>query len=346
MLISLSACAQTGITTKEEDAPFRASEGQSPTGANPEDSVNNTRGTGKPSIVCVIFPQYDWVREILGERSDRFDLTLLVDTLVDLHNYQPSVSDIIRIGTCDLFIHVGGNSDGWVDDVLKQSANPDMIVLNLIEVIGDAVKMELILEGMEHDCDDDCDDLGHNHDGDHVHEDEHVWLSLRFAKTICAAITDVLSELDPDNAGYYSGNLTAYTDRLTSLDMEYQAAADAANVTTLVFADRFPFRYMMDDYGLGFYAAFSGCSAETEASFSTIVFLATKVEELVLNHVMVTESADQSLARTVINSTPRKSQQILVLNAMQSVTRRDIDNGATYLSIMESNLAVLREALG
>jgi zinc transport system substrate-binding protein len=162
---------------------------------------------------------------------------------------------------------------------------------------------------------------------------------------MCTAIADVLVALDPDNEDIYRSNLAAYIDKLTSLDMEFQAAADVASVTTLVFADRFPFRYLMDDYGLSFYAAFSGCSAASEASFSTIVFLATKVVELGLNNIMVTESADKSIARTVINSTPERSQQILVLNAIQSVLRRDIDNGMTYLSIMENNLSVLKEAL-
>jgi len=320
----------------------------------------NTPEIEKLSIVCATFPQYDWVRAIIGDNENRFDLTLLMDNLVDLHNYQPTVSDIVTIAASDLFIHVGGESDGWVGDVLRQATNPDMIVINLLDVAGDAVKMALDFEGMQDDA---AHDHGHSHghshshshshapasapthDEIHDHEDEHVWLSLRLAKTICTAITDVLASLDPDNAGEYRSNLASYVDKLSALDMAYQAAVNAANTTTLVFADRFPFRYLMDDYGLSYYAAFSGCSAETEASFSTIVFLATKVEELALNSVMVTESADQSIARTVISSTPRRNQQIHVLNAMQSVTRRDIHNGATYLSIMESNLGVLREAL-
>jgi zinc transport system substrate-binding protein len=329
----------------------------------------------KLNIVSTIFPQYDWVRQILGNKAEHHDLTLLIDSRVDLHSYQPSVSDIVKIGASDLFIHVGGISDEWVNDVLRQASNPNMIIINLIDVLGDAVKLDTPIEGTQghddnggddghhghghtcsshstpapiHTCDsghshnDDCDDDCDDH---HDHEDEHVWLSLQNAKAICAAIANALTALDPDNAEAYQTNLTAYVEKLSALNREYQAAANAANVTTLVFADRFPFRYLMDDYGLNYYAAFSGCSAETEASFSTIVFLARKVDELDLNYIMVTESANLSIAETVISSTAEKNQQILVLDGMKTVTRRDIDNGVTYLSIMESNLEVLKEAL-
>jgi zinc transport system substrate-binding protein len=299
----------------------------------------------KLSIVCATFPLYDWVREIIGENTDRFEVTLLMDNLVDLHSYQPSVSDIVKIGAADLFIHVGGHSDGWVEDVLRTAANPDMIVLNSVELLGDSVVMEVEIEGAEHICDDDCDD-DHSSGDIKLNEDEHVWLSLRHAANLVFVIGHAIDFLDSGNASsVYSDNAIAYRHRLLDLNMEYQEMADAADINTLVFADRFPFRYMMDDYGLNFYAAFSGCSAASEASFSTIVFLATKVEELGLNSVMVTESGNHAIARTVIDSTPSRDQQILVLNAMQSVLRSDIDNGMTYLSVMESNLDVLRGAL-
>ena len=316
------------------------------------------------SIVSTIFPQYDWVRQILGDEAGHHNLALLMDSRIDLHSYQPSVSDIVKIAASDLFIHVGGVSDEWVDDVLRQATNPDMIVINLIDVLGDAVRMDTPIEGAQGygDCgEDDCDGDGHHHnhghshdhngghddDGDHhhEHEDEHVWLSLRNAKVICEAIAEALAALSPDSAEKYQNNLAAYIEKLSALDAEYQAAVNAASVRALLFADRFPFRYLMEDYGLGFYAAFSGCSAEAEASFSTIVFLAAKVDELGLSNVVVTESADRSIARTVISSTAEKNQQILVLNAMQSVTQSDIQNGAEYLSVMESNLDVLKEAL-
>jgi zinc transport system substrate-binding protein len=300
------------------------------------------------SIVAAIFPQYDWIREILGDTTNPFDITLLIDNQIDMHSYQPSVRDIVTVGSADLFIHAGGHSDDWVEGVLRQATNPDIIVINQLDLLrdpafGDLIRMQEAIEGSEHICDDDCDD-DHSVDGP-LHEDEHVWVSLRLAKILCTVIANVLSELDPGNAEAYHGNLAAYIERLSALDEEYQAAADAAEIDTLVFADRFPFRYLMDDYGLNYYAAFSGCSAASEASFSTIVFLATKVAELGLNNVMVTETGNHSIARAVINSTPGKDQQILVLDGMKMVTRRDIDAGMTYLSIMEDNLEVLREAL-
>ena len=170
-------------------------------------------------------------------------------------------------------------------------------------------------------------------------------MSLRNAMTISAAFADMLAEIDPEHAHDYRENFNVYAANLSALDAEYQSAVDAANHTTLVFADRFPFRYLLNDYGLRHYAAFRGCSAETEASFSTIISLANRINQLGLSVVMVTDSADQRIARTVINNTQNKDQRILVLNAIKFVPPRDIRNGVTYLSIMESNLDVLREAM-
>jgi zinc transport system substrate-binding protein len=155
----------------------------------------------------------------------------------------------------------------------------------------------------------------------------------------------MLLEIDPENAQTYRDNADAYIARLSALDAEFQAAVDEANVMTLVFADRFPFQYMMDDYGLSYYAAFRGCSAESEASFITIISLANRINQLGLNIVMVTESSDQSIARTVIDNTDAKNQRILVMNAAHSVTVAEAGTGVTYLSIMQSNLAVLKEAM-
>ena len=295
----------------------------------------------KPSIVCTIFPQYDWVRQILGEKTDNFNLTLLLNNRIDLHNYQPSVDDIIKISTCDLFIYVGGESDEWVNDILEHASNKDMIVINLLEILGDSVKIEDYIEGMQ--IEEDHDDI-HDHDHETEH-DEHVWLSLKNAKIFCSAIADALSSLDTENTGIYQSNMVSYINKLAALDLEYQTFINASPVNTLLFADRFPFRYLVDDLGINYYAAFSGCSAETEASFETIIFLAKKTDELNLNSVIVTESADQSIARTVINSTSGKNQKILVLDAMQSVTSRDVENSITYISVMEKNLSVLKEAL-
>ena len=302
------------------------------------------------NIVCTIFPQYDWVRQILGEDIEEHELTLLLNNRVDLHSYQPSVDDIVRISTCDLFIFVGGDSDGWVANVLRNEHNPDMIVINLMDILGEDVKAdESVLDDDDehdhHDHDDDDDD--DDDDDEHDHEnDEHVWLSLKNAILFCNVITDALSSLNAEKDEVYRNNSSAYINRLSTLDANYHSALDMAPIRTLVFADRFPFRYLLDDYGINYYAAFSGCSAETEASFSTIISLSEKVNEYELHTIMVTESADRSIANTVISNTNEKNQQILMLDAMQSVTANDIQNGTTYILVMESNLEVLRAALG
>ena len=293
------------------------------------------------SIVCTIFPQYDWVRQIIGEElAHRFDITFLINSGIDLHSFNPSVRDMTRIKTSDVFIHVGGHSENWVDDVLR-GADPDMVTLNMMEVLIDVLGEQNLLEGF---CEDDCDD-DHDHNFDEPHSDEHVWLSLRRSKILCEAIADMLAEIDPENAQTYRENVQAYIARLSALDAEYQAMVDAARVRTLVIADRFPFRYMMDDYDLTAYAAFQGCSAESEASFVTVISLATRLNQLGLDVVLVTESSDQSIARTVIENTETGNQRILVLDAVHSVTVAVAETGVSYLSLMEQNLAVLREAL-
>ena len=487
----------------------------------------------KLNIVTTIFPEYDWVKEILGDKADNAEITMLLDNGVDLHSYQPTADDIVKISDCDLFIYVGGESDGWVDDALKNATNKDMKVINLLDVLGDSVKTEEVVEGMqetEHDHDHDhskevstfeddevqdrslsdwagdwqsaypfaldgtlddafaamaeegkmtadeyktyyqngyktdianidiegdhiefayedgkkvgsdykyvgyyiqnwstgtkaamyrfeaedkdsgapvyiefndhmiepaaaehfhirmsnesfdaivdpenswptffpadmtgeeiCEHMeGHDHDEDEEHEheegeeheeekDEHVWLSLKNAEVLVNAISASLQELDPDNKDTYAANSDAYVKKLSALDTDYQDAVDAATYKTVLFGDRFPFRYLVDDYGLSYYAAFVGCSAETEASFETISFLAKKVDELKLPCVLTIEGAQHKIAETIVQNTAEKNQKVLTMDSMQSTTSKDVANGTTYLSVMEKNLSVLKEALG
>lgn len=286
----------------------------------------------KVKIVTTVYPVYDWVREIVGD-SNKVEVKYLLSKGVDLHSYQPSSEDILSVSVSDLFIHVGGESDNWVSDVLKQATNKNMKVVNLIQLLGDNVKQESHIEGMEH----------HEHDHeDHEHEnDEHVWLSLRNAKLFCEEISGQLSLLDPENAEKYKANCEAYCRKLVELDAQYQEAVSHSGKKTILVADRFPFRYLADDYGLQYYAAFSGCSAESEASFETVVFLANKVDELSLNSIIRTESSDGAIADTVKNATKNKDQSIIVLNSMQSLPEKD----ESYLQIMEENLKQLKQAL-
>ena len=290
-------------------------------------------GSDALSVVATIFPEYDWVRNILGDRTADTELTLLMDSGVDMHSFQPSADDIIKIASCDLFIYVGGESDAWVEDALREAVNPDMVVLDLLDVLGTAAKEEAILEGMEAE------------EEEEAAYDEHIWLSLKNAQTLCTAIADTLAELDPENAAVYAENSASYIKSLAALDTAYQATVDAAARRTMLFADRFPFRYLADDYGLSCYAAFPGCSAETEASFETIAFLSGKVDELALPVVLTIEGSDRRIAETIIENTAGKDQQILSLDSMQGITSADIDAGKTYLSIMEHNLEILSAAL-
>lgn len=303
---------------------------------------NDTNQTDKLSIVTTIFPEYDWVREILGDKADNAEITMLLDNGVDLHSYQPTADDIVKISDCDLFIYVGGESDEWVEDALRNAANRNMKVINLLEVLGDSVKTEEIVEGMQEE--------EHEHEDaeEHEHEeeaDEHVWLSLKNAKMLVRVISKALQELDPDNKDIYAANADAYVKKLSALDAEYQAAVDAASNKTILFGDRFPFRYLVDDYGLRYYAAFVGCSAETEAGFETISFLAKRVDELKLPCVLTIEGAQHKIAETIVRNTTAKNQRVLTMDSMQSTTSKDVKNSTTYLSVMEKNLSVLKEAL-
>ena len=472
---------------------------------------------GKLKVVTTIFPEYDWVRAILGDKAENAEITMLLDNGVDLHSYQPTADDIVRISDCDLFVYVGGESDGWVENALKNAANKNMKVINLLEVLGDSVKTEETVEGMQED------DHGHGHshdeqlteddirdrslsdfagawkslhpyllngdldkfcehraeededssttkdtylekykaswqcdaekisiegnnitftygDGktvsaeytyagyqpklddegkirsvryqfettsadapkyvqfnDHGHEpgeaehfhiyfgndgfdalmsgktnpffvkdalsvedildelmghdhgeeaDEHVWLSLKNAETLVTAIANTLQELDSANKDTYAANASSYIEKLYALDGAYQSAVNGAARKTVLFGDRFPFRYLVDDYGLRYYAAFAGCSTETEASFETVSFLAKKVDELGLPCVLTIEGNNHKLAETIVRSTAGKKQKVLTMDSMQSTTSKDVANGATYLSVMEKNLSVLKEALG
>lgn len=480
-------------------------------GCSQKNSDISTENTTELKVVTTIFPEYDWVRQIAGDQISNIDLTMLLDNGVDLHSYQPTADDIMKISDCDIFVYVGGESDEWVEDALKEAVNKDMQVINLLEVLKDTVKTEEAMPGMQaeeghnhgysHFADSDVQDrslsdwsgdwqsvypyvldgtldqvmekkaesgrktaeeykesyiasyetdiekisidgnmitytrkdgtstatydsegfyIRHKGDGskqvrykyqkasgdadaptyivfsdhnissaepEHFHlyfgedgfdslveegkhfptfypasligteiademleheekeYDEHVWLSLKNAETLCKAIAEALEKADPANKDMYDANLTAYEEKLASLDTSYQDVVKDAPQKTLLFGDRFPFRYLVDDYGLSYYAAFAGCSAESEASFETISFLAEKVDELGLKYVMTIEKSDQKIAKTIIENTRDKNQSILALDSMQSTTSEDVANGTTYLSVMESNLNVLKKAL-
>lgn len=309
---------------------------QSSCGRGAADIREDSPRDGSVKILATIFPEYDWVREILGGQASDVQVDLLVDSGADLHSYQPSVKDIMDIASCDLFIYVGGESDSWVDETLEQTDRPGREVLSLLEVLGDAAKEEETVEGME----------THGENDSHGAEyDEHVWLSLKNAGIFCGAIAEKLAEIDPDHGEVYRENAKVYQGKLSSLDRQYQDVVDAAPQKLILFGDRFPFRYLVDDYGLSYYAAFAGCSAESEVSFQTVAFLAEKVDEKNLSSVLVIKGGDQKIAETICQNTRSGNEKILVMDSLQSTTGEEIQQGAAYLPIMEENLNVLKAAL-
>lgn len=284
---------------------------------------------GKISIVTTIFPLYDWVRE-LTEGIEGIEITLLQQSGTDLHNYQPSVADMVKVSQCDVFIYVGGESDHWVEDALKNAVNSDMKTVNLMDVLADRLFVEEEKEGMEKED-----------NQEEAEYDEHIWLSLRTARECVREIGRVISEQTGDSGDIYK-KTTGYISKLNRLDRQYQNLVDSSKVKTVLFADRFPFIYLFRDYGIDYYAAFRGCSAESEASFETVSFLADKVSELGLDHIMILENGNRKLAETIIKNSSAVDCSIDELNSMQSATLRD---NVSYLEIMENNLKVLERVL-
>ena len=287
------------------------------------------------NVVCTIFPLYDWVRQIVGEDNDQVKVTLLMDKGTDLHNFQPTVMDMALLARCDLLLYVGGESDRWVDGTIRSAGTK--AAFSLIDHV-DAWEEEL-LPGMEEE---------HEHEEDEEEEeelDEHIWLSLKNAETLVRVIARELGELRPEAREEWEKNAEAYVEKLRGLEAEYAAFFEAAPLKTLLFADRFPFRYLAEDYGLTCYAAFSGCSAETEASFETVSFLVQTLRELQLPAVMVLEGSNGAIARTVIENA-KANVPVLTLYSCQSVTAEQLRQGASYLKYMEENLQTLRQALG
>lgn len=306
-------------------------------------SCNKAKKTdisNKKHIVCTIFPEYDWTSFIRGNEDYETVLTLTVKNGVDLHSFQPSTQDIVQISTCDLFVYVGGESDNWVKDVLKNATNKNMKVINLMDVLKDNIKEEEIVEGMQSEEEEE-----EIEDSEEVEYDEHVWLSIKNAKICCQVITDAMCELVPQNAQMYKNNLNSYLSELSQLDSEYENAITSAANNTIIVCDRFPFRYLADDYNLNYYAAFVGCSAETEASFETVAFLANKLNELNLNAVLTIENNNQKIARTVISNAKKPLCDIFVLDSLQSTTLRQAFDGKTYISTMKENLETIKKAL-
>lgn len=298
--------------------------------------------TKKIKIVTTIFPEYDWVKNIIKGNEANFDLSMLMDSGIDLHNFQPTAKDIIDIGKADIFIYVGGESDKWAEGVLREASNKNLKTINLMEVLKDRVKEEEEVEGMEEESHEEGE--GHE-EGEEIEYDEHVWLSLKNTEYIVKEIENEISKLDTANAQTYKNNLSSYIAELTALDGEYKDVIDNAARRVLLFGDRFPFRYLFDDYGLKYFAAFKGCSAETEASFKTIKFLADKLSEEKFPYVIKLEGGNGKIASAIIENSEEKNAKVETMYSIQAVGNDEIKNGASYLDYMKKNLEVLKKVL-
>lgn len=271
-------------------------------------------------IVCTVFPVYDWVRELTGGGADIYFIS---GGNSDMHSYQATAEDMIKIAECDLLIYIGGESDKWIAEAAGQSKNEKRTELKLLELLGGGVRN---IEG-------------------HDEADEHVWLSPENAALFAEKITDALEKADTSGKIPYRENCEKYTGRLRTLDNAYHTAVESSAKRPLIFADRYPFRYLCEEYGITAFAAFDGCSAESEASFETAAFLTDKAEELGVKYILVIDGSDKKLAGTVISGTAAKNQEILTADSMQSTTLKDAKNGVNYIGIMEKNLEVFKKAL-
>ncbi len=290
----------------------------------------------KINIVCTLFPQYDWIKNIIGN-SESLEVTLLIQNGTDPHSYQPTAADIMTLSNCDMVVYMGAQSDVWVKEALQRANNNDTVKVALSEINGMTLR-EISSSSHNHD------QHGHNHNDSVL--DEHLWLSLKNAIKATEHLTDKICELDPENADKYKANSEKYKGELISLDADFaKATKEAGEHPFMLFADRFPFVYLLSDYDVHFAAAFEGCTTDTDAGFDTVLRLIKEAEEHGISHIAVTESSDKSLAKTVASST-KGDIEIIVMNSLQGVTKKQLSEGVTYLSEMKKNLTAMKIALG
>lgn len=302
---------------------------------------NKENNEGKITIISTNFPGYDFARAIIKDSKD-VEVKMLLKPGTDMHNYEPTPQDIKDIKNSDIFIYVGGDSDEWIEDVLDDIDTDKTKIIKLMDLVN--VVEEEHVEGMEeHHHDEDEDEHEHHHDDDEeVEYDEHVWTSPMNAITITNKLKDEVVEIDNDNKELYEKNTSSYTNELTSIDKEIKEIVKNAKRKELIFGDRFPLRYFVEEYNLSYYAAFPGCSEQTEASASTISFLIDKVKENEIPVVFHIELSSGKIAQAIAEETDAK---VLQFNAAHNISQKDFDAGVTYVDIMRDNIEVLKEAL-
>lgn len=306
-------------------------------GCGKTEKVQNS--DGKISIVTTIFPYYDFVRQLAGDKAD---VRLLLSPGSDPHSYEPTPSDIVAIENCDIFIYNGGESDEWVDGVLSSIENKNVKVMKMMEYVTlrHEQSMDHNHEHAEHEDMDDNDE-GHDHEEGEEY-DEHIWTSIRNAERMSASIADELISVDSKNSDYYNEKKTDYISSLDSLDKKFTEVANNKKRDTLVFGDRFPFLYFVSDYDLGYECAFPGCSHETEPSTAVVSHLIDFTRENNIPVVFYLELSSGKIAQIISEDSSAKTMQF---SSCHNVTKEDFENGATYISVMEQNLEALKEAL-
>jgi zinc transport system substrate-binding protein len=289
---------------------------------------------GRVKIVTTIFPAYDFTRAVVGDRAD---LSMLVRPGTEIHSFDPSPQDILEVRNADIFICIGGESEAWVNTLLKAMDSPNKTIVRLIDHV-DAVEEELV-EGMQPEEKEEEEE----EKGEEGREyDEHIWTSPRNAMTLVRAIADILCGVDPQNADAYRANAKNYIDAISEVDDEFRAVAASATRKKIVFGDRFPFRYFADEFGLEYRAAFPGCSTESDVSAATMAYLIKTITAEKIPVIYVVEQSAGHIARAIAEET---GAAVLTLHSCERVTRSDLGGGATYLSIMKENVENLRKGL-
>lgn len=296
-------------------------------GCTAQNNTSKNNG-GKINIVTTVFPLYDFARNVAGDKAN---IDMLVTFGAEVHSYEPTPRDIIKIIDSDLFINLGSSVDGWTDKVTEAADGKSLNTLSAMDSVD--IKDEEAVEGME-------EERGHS---EHAPEpDEHIWTSPKNAELIVKSICSALEKADPSNAGYYKKNAENYIYELNRLDGDIRSAVEGAKRKTVVFADRFPMRYFADEYGLEYFAAFPGCSSESEPSAATISFLIEKVKSEHIPVVFFTETSDGKVADTICEASGAEK---LLFHSCHNITKQQFDGKATYISLMKQNLKALQTAL-
>lgn len=293
-------------------------------------------GSGELSIVTTVFPAFDFAREIAGDRAS---ICLLVPPGSESHSFEPTAQDILRIQNCDLLICNGGESEVWLEDMLEglEGDIPRVVMLDCVQALEEEVKEGMQAQAHEHEEEE---SEGHGHEPEY---DEHVWTSPRNAALISRAISERLCSIAPENAEYYTSRCDSYCDSLLALDEDFCSLFRELGNPTMIFADRFPVRYFVEEYGLDYYAAFPGCAEQAEPSARTVAFLIDKVREENTPAVFYIEFSNQKMADVICEDTGCKK---LLFHSCHNVTRQQLDEGVSYLGLMRKNLETLKEAFG